>query len=139
MSYNLENVLPAELVQQIKSDSQVAEAVKKWVDALSYQRHRVNPLYAEAATAFRSTQLDQIDKGAEKYPEPLNADSWTIDQFVDHELMELVDGIHYIIGIRVKARKMRVDLTKALILIESDKREEKAYGVEMIRKVIKGL
>lgn len=116
---NLEKQLPAELVLLIKTNKDAGEAVKGYIDNMV--RHHSNPLYAEARKIFLTTQQEQIDKGAKKYPETFDPRSWTVDELVDHTMMELVDGIHYITGIQSKARDMRITVQLAIAAMNTEK------------------
>jgi hypothetical protein len=130
---SLESQLPPDLLRAIKTDPKTAEALRGYIE--QKQKHHRNPIYLESRQAFLSVQESQIDKGADKYPEPLNPNSWTIDELVDHGLMELVDQVHYTVSIRAKARKLRSDLQTAYKLLNTEgvKRDEIA---EIIRGVL---
>ncbi len=40
--------------------------------------------------------------GLEKYPEPLNADTWSIIETIDHIIDETIDKLHYLVMLRIK-------------------------------------
>lgn len=90
------------------------ENIKKIVDTLdnpevavaveNLRRHRANKVYIEAAKLWLETQQGQIEKGAAKYPEPLNPDSWTESQLINHALQENVDQAHYLTALLQKIK-----------------------------------
>jgi DNA-binding protein H-NS len=65
-----------------------------------------HPLYVRAKEMFENIRIRQIQKGAEKYPEPLNPKSWSIKQLTEHGLMELADLLHYIVALLEKAEAL---------------------------------
>lgn len=133
---NLERQLPAELVALLKTDPSAAEAVKKYVDQV--RRHHANPLYTEARELFKSTQVVQIDKGVGKYPEPLNSQIWTLDELVEHTMMEMVDGIHYITGMKSKARDIRSSAQQAIAALVADKADIDS-ALDCLKDILKQL
>lgn len=70
------------------------------------RNHLTHPLYKAANFAWQRTQIQQIVKGAEKYPEPLNPDSWTAKQLVEHALQENVDQVHYLVSLGEKVEEL---------------------------------
>jgi hypothetical protein len=90
-----------EMADRLVNDPQAAANVAGWAASLS--RHNRNPLYADARRYFEDKQRGQIAKGAEKYPEPLNAASWSIAQLVDHAMEEAVDQVHYLTALKNSA------------------------------------
>lgn len=63
----------------------------------------MHPLYFDAHRRFLRNRSIQFDKAAAKYPEPLNPDNWTVNQLADHAAQEMVDLLHYMEALRVKA------------------------------------
>lgn len=55
-----------------------------------------HPTYRKARERFHRVQEEQIMKGAEKYPEPLNHESWSFEDLQNHAMQELVDQVHYV-------------------------------------------
>ena len=53
-------------------------------------------LYKRANELHQETKLEQLSKAAEKYPEPLEPDSWTALQCGKHAFQELIDLEHYV-------------------------------------------
>lgn len=80
------------------------------VDILRH--HLTHPLYKAANFAWQRTQIQQIVKGAEKYPEPLNPASWTAKQLVEHALQENVDQVHYLVSLGEKVEELESKLQK---------------------------
>lgn len=78
--------------------------------AARHTAHKANPLYGEAKALFERVQARQIAKGAEKYPEPLKAASWSLPQLIDHAMEEVVDQVHYITAIKERGDQLAVDL-----------------------------
>lgn len=74
------------------------------------KKHLNHPFYEDANSYRESVRLDQILKGAEKYPEPFNPKSWTSKQLVEHAMQENVDQAHYIYGLFTRI----VELEQAL-------------------------
>jgi hypothetical protein len=82
-------------------------------------RHFQNPFYKEAKDFWNATRAEQIEKGAEKYPEPFNPDSWTNEELAQHAMQENVDQAHYITGMRDRMRKQETILCKVRMLINA--------------------
>lgn len=78
------------------------------------QQHLESQFYEDAKRAWEEARLQQIIKGANKYPEPLNPLSWTYGQLVEHGMQENVDQMHYYQCMRVK-REHDVDLMKRVV------------------------
>lgn len=81
-----------------QSDSQSIQNTEKQKTFLSpdvLELHRHHPFYQGARAYWEVMQREQIDKGAGKYPEPLNPFSWSGRQLVEHAFQENVDQAHY--------------------------------------------
>lgn len=61
--------------------------------------------YKASNFQWQRTQLMQILKGVHKYPEPLNHESWTFTELVDHAYQENVDQAHYLSALQLKANQ----------------------------------
>jgi hypothetical protein len=72
------------------------------------EQHMSNQLYKDANFAWQRTQVKQIIKGAEKYPEPLNPFSWTGTELVEHALQESVDQVHYLTGLLAQVKELEL-------------------------------
>ena len=59
-------------------------------------------IYRSAKEAILKAQRKQVGYGLDKYPEPLNADSWTVIETIDHIIEESVDKLHYLTMLREK-------------------------------------
>jgi len=65
--------------------------------------HPMNaPLYKTAREQWLRVHFEQIAKGAAKYPEPLNPESWTQLQLIEHAMQENIDQFHYLCAAREK-------------------------------------
>ena len=50
-------------------------------------------------------QLAQIAYGLKKYPEPLNQDTWSMLETIDHIMDEFTDAMHYLEMLKMKLEK----------------------------------
>lgn len=57
-----------------------------------------NEIYSEAMRHYKS----QIAYGIQKYPESLNAGTWSIVETLEHEIGELVDTLNYKVMLKKK-------------------------------------
>ncbi len=64
-----------------------------------------NEIYKNLRLKILNSQRKQILKGLSKYPEPLNDDSWTIIETIDHMIEELIDALHYVTMLKIKLEK----------------------------------
>ena len=64
------------------------------------QEHLASPFYAKAKKFWEAVRMGQIHKGAEKYEEPFTPSSWTNEELFLHTMMENVDQLHYIVGMK---------------------------------------
>jgi hypothetical protein len=60
---------------------------------------KMTPFYNKVLNTWRNTQTHQINKGAEKYPEPFNPESWTSKELLNHAMEEAVDLTTYLVGL----------------------------------------
>ena len=58
----------------------------KILDKNTLLTHLNNELYQDARKLWSGVQVQQIVKGAEKYPEPLNPESWSMAELIMHYL-----------------------------------------------------
>jgi hypothetical protein len=56
----------------------------------------------ESRAAILEAQRKQVAYGIDKYPEPLNPNTWTISETVEHIMDESIDRLHYLIMLRIK-------------------------------------
>lgn len=83
-----------------KPSDAILDTWKDAPDAISNAlKHFNHPFYAEADQYRQDVRKEQINKGAEKYPEPFNPHSWTARQLLRHAMQENVDQAHYIYGL----------------------------------------
>src|SRR5690606_14089473 len=54
-----------------------------------------NPIYREVREGSLDAQRRQVAYGLDKYPEPLNASTWTTIETIDHIISETQDKLHY--------------------------------------------
>lgn len=85
-----------------------------------YSKYYANPVYREARDDWMIVQEEQIRKGAEKYPEPLNPASWTGEQLVRHGMQEVVDLTHYLTAMKFKFQEMERDIRYLYDLVVKD-------------------
>ena len=63
-------------------------------------------IYRKAKERILKHQQGQVGYGIDKYPEPLNADTWTIFETLDHAMDESIDRMHYFEMLRDKFEEM---------------------------------
>lgn len=59
-------------------------------------------IYRRAKELILMAQRRQVAYGIDKYPEPLNADTWTTIETIDHIIDESIDKLHYLLMLRIK-------------------------------------
>jgi len=92
------------------SEKEWAELQEKGSEFLeNFKKQQANTLYKDANFLYNRTQLKQLVKATEKYPEPLNFNSWTSDELLDHAYQELVDQSHYLTGLWSKLKKLELE------------------------------
>lgn len=65
-------------------------------------------LTPEARSAILKVQAKQVAYGIDKYPEPLNANTWDTSETIDHILDESIDRLHYLVMLRIKLEQALV-------------------------------
>lgn len=98
---NLLDMLTAEQIEKLKGLG--IEEIK---------RHFSNPLYIKADEMAKQTRIDQIIKGAQKYPEPLNPASWSGKELVIHAFQENIDQQHYLVAMLEKFEEMEREIER---------------------------
>lgn len=63
------------------------------------------PIYDLTRDAILGAQRRQVAYGLDKYPEPLNADTWTIIETIDHIISETADKLHYLTMLKIKLQQ----------------------------------
>ena len=64
-----------------------------------------NPIYKQVRQGMFDAQNRQVAYGLDKYPEPLNADTWTIIETIDHIISETTDKLHYLTMLKIKLQQ----------------------------------
>lgn len=64
-----------------------------------------NEIYQRTQRAILSAQHKQVAYGLDKYPEPLNADTWSHIETIDHIIDESIDKLHYLMMLRIKLER----------------------------------
>lgn len=82
--------------------------MKKEIDNLA--EHMNHAFYEDVKRFWNEVRQGQIKKGAEKYPEPFNPDSWSCDELANHAMQENVDQAVYITGMRDRMRKQEKEI-----------------------------
>ncbi|MFS0784767.1 hypothetical protein [Bacillus sp. 1P06AnD] len=72
------------------------------------EKHLTHPLYRQAESYRETIRREQIIKGSEKYVEPFNPSSWTVQQLADHAMQENVDQAHYIYGMKKRMEEQEI-------------------------------
>lgn len=67
---------------------------------------RHNMIGHESKAIILGAQRKQIAYGLDKYPEPLNPNTWSIDETIDHIMDESIDKLHYLVMLRIKLEQL---------------------------------
>jgi hypothetical protein len=59
-------------------------------------------IYRRTRVHLNKIQRKQVAYGMQKYPEPLNADTWSTIETIDHIIDESMDKLHYLVMLRIK-------------------------------------
>lgn len=90
---------------------EVAELVSKGPEFMEkFNQQQAGKIYKEANFMYNRTQLKQMEKAAEKYPEVLTDENWTADELIDHAFQEAVDLTHYLATLSNKMKKMQDEI-----------------------------
>lgn len=89
-----------ELVAEARQQPGGEEILRNW--AAETMRHHSNPLYHKAAEWTAKARAAAINKGAGKYPQPLNPHTYTFLELFDHAMAENIDQQHYLTALRMK-------------------------------------
>lgn len=82
----------------------------KWEHERRERQHLEHPFYKDANVYREEVRKEQIIKGAHKYPEPFNPNSWTAKELLQHAMQENVDQAHYIFGLFEKIEEMQTQI-----------------------------
>lgn len=69
---------------------------------------RKNEIYRRVGSLLHSAQRKQVMYGMEKYPEPLNQDTWSELETIDHIIDESIDKLHYLMMLRIKLEQNNI-------------------------------
>lgn len=87
-----------------------------------YKRAKLAIVNAEIGESSRTTLLEaqrkQVSYGIEKYPEPLNPNTWNISETIEHIMDESIDRLHYLIMLSIKIEKKLLLLISTSDIIE---------------------
>jgi hypothetical protein len=61
-----------------------------------------NEIYRKAKVSILNAQRKQVGYGLDKYPEPLNSNTWDTIETIDHIIEESIDKLHYLVMLRIK-------------------------------------
>ena len=61
-----------------------------------------NDIYRNVQQRLLGVQHKQVAYGLDKYPEPLNQDTWSQIETIDHILDETIDQAHYLMMLKIK-------------------------------------
>lgn len=61
-----------------------------------------NDIYRNVQHRLLGVQHKQVAYGLDKYPEPLNQDTWSQIETIDHILDETIDQAHYLMMLKIK-------------------------------------
>lgn len=62
-------------------------------------------IYRKAKEEILKAQRKQVAYGIDKYPEPLNADSWSTVETIEHIIDETIDKLHYLVMLKIKLER----------------------------------
>src|SRR5690606_17706252 len=80
-------------------------------DELVEETIRNTEIYRRAQLHILEAQRRQVAYGLDKYPEPLNANTWDILETIDHITDESIDKLHYLIMLRIKLEQLLIGLS----------------------------
>lgn len=87
-------------------------------------------IYKEAKELILNAQRKQVAYGIEKYPEPLNPNSWDTVETIDHIIDESIDQLHYLVMLRMKLiGEINSPYNKREAMIKYLEDKEKLQGV----------
>lgn len=76
---------------------------------------RHNTIGHESKAIILGAQRKQVAYGLDKYPEPLNPNTWSIDETIDHIMDESIDKLHYLVMLRIKLEQRLAGLNNGFI------------------------
>lgn len=96
--YNVPKAAPkasSELVEKTIKSTEIYRRARLAI----MQPQNVTP---ESRYAMLQAQRKQVAYGIDKYPEPLNADTWSSVETIEHAMDESIDRLHYLIMLNIK-------------------------------------
>lgn len=88
----------------ILTHKEAQQMVDSSMEQIKLQQHLNHPFYKKVDEITAEVAKGQILKGAAKYDEPFNPDSWTGEELGNHALEELRDGQVYVVGMVEKIK-----------------------------------
>lgn len=96
--------LPQAIIDQQITEGDVRYNVPKQEPKVSEEditrTIQTTSIYAKAKEVILNAQRRQVAYGLEKYPEPLNANTWSTVETIDHIIDESIDKLHYLVMLR---------------------------------------
>jgi hypothetical protein len=99
------------------------------------------PFYKKARDLWTETQVNQIIKGLDKYPEPFNPRSWSPQELLNHALEESVDLTHYLVGLKellddkdTEIDRLKIEIAQLKGELESKAKKPFRISSDVIRK-----
>jgi hypothetical protein len=93
---------------------------------------RETEIYRRVNLHILNAQRKQVAYGLDKYTEPLNANTWSIIETIDHIIDESIDKLHYLVMLRIKFEE-----SAAKEMDEAEKHRDMwdalTYSYEMMR------
>lgn len=86
------------LIDETINETSIYKDVAERISELEYERAKKHII---------NMQRKQVGYGLDKYPEPLNADSWTAIETIDHIIEETIDKLHYLVMLQQKLKSQR--------------------------------
>lgn len=100
-----------EIITKIIADTEIYRRARYLIASMWSEDTRPTVLQA---------QRKQVAYGTEKYPEPLNANTWSIVETIDHAIDESIDKLHYLIMLRIKFEQDEIDNSTIEIIEKID-------------------
>lgn len=88
------------------------------------QQQLIHPFYKDAESFREEVKMETMKKAAEKYNEPFNPASWTIEELAKHAMAENYDQQNYIYGMyeRLQVQEQRIEQ------LEKELKQAQAFG-----------
>ena len=86
---------------RIPTRPSISDITDNYTDAVV----EANQIYFEVRRRMIDAQRKQVKYGIAKYPEPLNADTWSTIETIDHIIDETIDKLHYLTMLKIKLQR----------------------------------